>query len=165
MSDSVDGRYLAQARLSSNSGRQSVQIRLREVEVRSDDSILLVEIAAKGEMIERGKQRRGGFVTDFEWVFPQLRVSAKALGELHAAIRRSLDRFDPFAVSLGVGECVLDCELGHSSDGGAKRGVVDFTIVCGVALSQAECTLAVDHSCLLELAEGLERMSAFMHQA
>ena len=160
----MDDRYLAQARIPSNSGYKSVQLRLREVEVRSDDSILLVEIVAKGEMFERGKQRTGGLVTDFEWAFPQLRISSKAMGGLHASIRRSLDRLDPFVVSLGVGECVLDCELAHSP-GDAKRGVADFTIVCGVASSQAECTFGVDHSCLLELAEGLEHMSTFMHQA
>jgi hypothetical protein len=34
-----------------------------------------------------------------------------------------------------------------------------------VASSQAECTFGVDHSCLLELAEGLEQMSAFMDWA
>lgn len=164
MSDSMSERYLAQARLPSNSGWKSVHLRLREVEVRGDDSILLVEIIVKGEMVERGKKRTGGFVTDFEWVFPQLRVSAKALGELHASIRRSLDRLEPFAVSLGMGECVLDCELAHNPDG-AKRGVADFTIVCGVASSQTDCTFAVDHSCLLEFAGGLEHMSAFMHQA
>jgi hypothetical protein len=160
----MNDRHLAQARLPSNSGHKSVQLWLREVEARSDDSILLVQVAVKGEMVERGKKRTGGFVTDFEWAFPQLRVSSKALGELHASIRRSLDRLDPFAVSLGVGECVLDCELVHGPDG-AKRGVADFTIACGVASSQADCTFAVDHSCLLELAEGLVHMSAFMHQA
>jgi hypothetical protein len=160
----MNDRYLAQARLPSNSGWKTVQLRLKEVEVRSDDSILLMEIVAKGEMVERGKKRRGDFVTDFEWAFPQQRVSLKALGELHAAIRRSLDQLEPFAVSLGVGECVLNCELAHSPDG-AKRGVADFTIVCGVTASQADCTFGVDHSCLLELAEGLEHMAAFMHQA
>jgi hypothetical protein len=73
----MDDRYLAQARLPSNSGYKSVQLRLREVEVRSDDSILLVEVAVKGEMFERGKTRTGGLVTDFEWAFPQLRVSLR----------------------------------------------------------------------------------------
>jgi hypothetical protein len=162
VSDSDDGRYLAQARLPSNSGRKSVQLRLREIDRANDAQVLLVEVVAKGEMFERGKRRGHGLVTDFEWRFPQILISSKALGELHASVRRSLDQIEPFSVRLGMGECVLDLELGHRSDVSARRDLPAFTVVCGVAASHAECAFAVDPSCLLELAEGLERMAALM---
>lgn len=61
-------------------------------------------------------------------------------------------------VRLGEGECVLDIELGEAHEDAARRGLSSVTVVCGVGVGQAECSLSVDPSCLLELAEGLERM-------
>ncbi|WP_224243089.1 hypothetical protein [Hyalangium gracile] len=109
-------------------------------------------------MFERGTRTVGGLVPDFEWVFPQLLVSSKALVELHASVRRSLEDLEPFASRLGVGECVLDIDLGHRPETSIRRDQPAATIVCGVAASRAECAFAVDPSCLLEQAEGLELM-------
>lgn len=164
---SVDGseenRCLAQARLPSNSGKVLIWFRLRRVDENGHvPALLIMEIAARGEMFERGNRRAHDLVTDFEWRFPQVVVSAEALAELHACVRRSLEHPEPFAVRLGEEGCVVDIELGEEHGAAAKRGLSAVTIVCGVSASQAECSLSVDHSCLLELAEGLGCMLALL---
>ncbi len=105
------------------------------------------------------------FVMDWEWVFPQLLVAMKSLRELLSSVRHAYEGLDPFDVSLGMGECIFDLSLGYVPGVSLRRNVPSVTIRCGVSDSLVESDFSVDPSCLLEFAEGLERIAAVASQA